>query len=150
MFPPLGNSTAPISSSIHSNGDYHPHNPHNIPPTSEMPWSNPNLPPRPVGNMPDSTGVPPQYHSGFPTTASENFGRMEATHIKDSIPVPPNGKQNLPGLATVFTAHRPRSFSNNVVVCDPFLIPGHHPFQKWNVFVPLSQRWKFDPSCFLC
>ncbi|PRD32492.1 UNVERIFIED_CONTAM: hypothetical protein NCL1_20269 [Trichonephila clavipes] len=76
MFPPLGNSTAPISSSIHSNGDYHPHNPHNIPPTSEMPWNNPNLPPRPVGNMPDSTGVPPQYHSGFPSTASENFGML--------------------------------------------------------------------------
>ncbi|GFY70928.1 uncharacterized protein TNIN_63031 [Trichonephila inaurata madagascariensis] len=77
MFPTLGNSTVPISSSIHSNGDYHPHNPHNIPPTSEIPWSNPNLPPRPVGNMPDSTGVPPQMFSNGESYMQSTFNSLQ-------------------------------------------------------------------------
>ncbi|GFT03619.1 hypothetical protein TNCV_3135851 [Trichonephila clavipes] len=42
--------------------------------------------------------------------------------------------------------------SPNIIVCDPFLIPSHHPLKKkkggFHSIWPRLHRWKFDPSHF--
>lgn len=60
------------------------------------------------------------------------FGHVNATLV------PPKAQHNHTGRKSLFghrfrcfTALGPRFFSNNVVVCDPFLICTHHPIKKW-------------------
>jgi len=68
--------------------------------------------------------------------------------VDDSLPIPPNTQQNLPGHQSWLghrlrrlTAIRPRSFSLDVVVSDPLFIISHYLLQKWVDFVAIQQRF---------
>ena len=67
--------------------------------------------------------------------------------VDDSLPIPPNTQQNLPGRQfwlgyrlRWLTAIRPRPFSLDVV-SDPLFIANHYPLQKWVDFVAIQQRF---------
>lgn len=68
---------------------------------------------------------------------------VEQLIVDNSLPIPPNTQQNLPGGQSGLgdglgrlAASRPRSFSLGVVLRDPLFITSHHPLQKWVKFVP--------------
>ena len=74
----------------------------------------------------------------------------EQLMVDDSLPIPPNTQQNLPGRQSWLShrlcrlaALRPRPFSLDFVVSDPLFITSYHPLQKWVDFVAI-QQWFTD------